>query len=213
MNWFTVFENVGMFAIASGLLTWLIKELVTHSLSRDLEMFKAELAKAHAIQMEEAKNRFTVGAMSHMAIVAFDKHVQFCEEYTDAVRGALLTLLRRGPHEDVLKDANALSEIREKSSLWLASEVEAQLAKFEGALRKIGANAWLLKELRADEDRTDAIKEAFGTFAAVMGWEKWKGEVVTGDLAADRVLDGLRNVLGIRELTELRGQLVQRAMV
>lgn len=213
MNWPTVLENVGMFGIASGLLTWLIKKLLTHALSRDLELFKAELQKAHAFQMEDAKNRFTVGAMSHMASVAFDKHVQFCEEYSAAVHGALLTLLKRGPHEDVLPDAQRLVEIREKWSVWLSPEVETQLGKFESALRKIGANAWLLKELRADEDRTGAIKEAYGTFAAVMGWEKWQGEAVTRDLAAERVFDGLRNVLGISELTALRAALVKQAVV
>jgi len=213
MNWLTVVENVGTFGVASGLLAWMIKVLLTHSLSRDLEVFKAELQKAHAIQMEDAKNRFTVGAMSHMAAVAFDKHVEFCEEYSAAVHGALLTLLRRGPHEDVLPNAVRLVEIREKWSVWLSPEVETQLGKFESALRTIGANAWLLKELRADEDRTDAIKEAYGTFAAVMGWEKWQGADVTRDLAADRVFDGLRSVLGIGELTQLRAALVKRATV
>jgi hypothetical protein len=212
MNWPSLLENVSMFSVASGLLAWLAKELVTHSLSRDLEAFKAELEKAHAIQIEDAKNRFTVGAMSHMATVAFDKHVQFCEEYSTAVHGALLTLLRRGPHEDVLEDARKLGEIRERWSMWLVPEAEGQLDKFEGALRTIGANAYLLRELRADEDRTEAIKQAYGTFAAVMGWEKWKGEIVTRDLAADRVFDGLRKVLGIGELTQLRTELMKRAM-
>jgi hypothetical protein len=76
---------------------------------------------------------------------------------------------------------------------------------------KLGAHAELLRELRADEDRTEAVKRAYGTFAAVMGWETWRGEPVTRDLAAEKVIEGLRTVLGIGELTRLRSELVKRA--
>ena len=76
MNWTSAFVQVGDFAIASGFLVWLIKALVGQFLNRDIETFKAKLQKVHADQLEESKNRFTVGATSHMANVAFDKHVQ-----------------------------------------------------------------------------------------------------------------------------------------
>jgi len=211
MNWLTVLQNVGFFAVASGLLTWLIKKLVDQSLKRDLEAFKAELAQAHAIHMEEAKNRFTIGAMSHMAGVAFDKHAEFCERYTRHVNAALDTLFRRGPHVQVLENANALMDTRKDWTIWLTPEVESQLVRFEGALRKIGANALLLGQLDG-EDRAEAIKEAFGTFAAVMGWHQWRGEAVTEELASERVIEGLRNVLGIDNLTQLRAELVKRAV-
>jgi hypothetical protein len=133
------------------------------------QLSRDSIAFDRTLRLEEAKNRFTVGATSHMANIAFDKHVLFCEEYTAGVHRALETLFRRGPHSDVLMDADAMVRVRTKSAVWLTPEIEAELVNFEGALRKIGANAWLMKELRADEDRTDAIKEAYGTFAAVMG--------------------------------------------
>jgi len=120
MNWLSVLQNVGAFAIASGLLAWLVKALVSQSLSRDLEAFKAELKRAHAIEMEEARNRFTVGATSHMADVAFDKHVQFCEEYTAEVHHALAFLFKKGPNADVLQNATALMNVRTKYSVWLS---------------------------------------------------------------------------------------------
>jgi hypothetical protein len=211
MNWLTVIQNISFFAVASGLLTWLIKKLVDQSLKRDLEAFKAELAQAHAVQMEEAKNRFTIGATSHMAGVAFDKHVEFCEQYAKHVNAALDTLFRRGPHQTVLEDANALMDTRKDWTIWLTPEVESKLLQFEGALRKIGANALLLNQLDA-EDRGEAIKEAFETFAAVMGWEKWRGKAVTQELASERLIEGLRIVLGISELTDLRAELVKRAV-
>lgn len=175
------------------------------------QLSRDSIAYDRALRLEEAKNRFTVGATSHMANIAFDKHVLFCEKYIAGVNGALDTLFRRGPHEDVLKDADTLFDLRRNSVLWLTPEIEAGLVNFEGALRKIGANAWLLGELRADQDRTDAIKEAYGTFAAVMGWETWKGEPVTRNLAAEKIIEALRNALGIKELTHLRTELIKRA--
>ena len=164
-----------------------------------------------SVRLEETKNRFTVGATSHMANVAFDKHVEFCEAYADEVNSTLSFLFRRGPDQDVLQKANALADLRTKWSVWLTPEVDAKLFKFEGALRTIGANAWLLGELRAGEDRAKAIRNAYGTFAAVLGWENWQGEAVRRDLAAERVIEGLKKVLGIGELTQLRSELIRRA--
>src|SRR6266849_252248 len=100
-------------------------------LSRD------SIAFDRSVRLEEAKNRFTVGATSHMANVAFDKHVQFCEEYVAEVSDTLTFLFRRGPHKDVLEKANALADIRTKWTLWVTPEIEAELVKFEGALRTI----------------------------------------------------------------------------
>jgi len=55
-------------------------------------------------------------------------------------------------------------------------DVETQLEKFAAALRKIGANAWLMEQLSGGqhnaEERGAAVKEASETFAAVIGWEK-----------------------------------------
>jgi len=175
------------------------------------QLARDSLAYDRSVQLEEAKNRFTIGATSHMANVAFDKHVLFCEKYTEAVNGALQTLFKKGPDKSVLEDANTLSDLRVKSNLWLTPEIEADLLKFEGAVRTIGANAWLLEQLRVEEDRSEPIKEAYGTFAAVMGWEKWRGEEVTSDVAAEKIIEGLRQVLGIEELTLLRTSLITRA--
>jgi hypothetical protein len=212
MNWLSVLENIGVFGVASGLLAWLMKSLVGQSLARDLEAFKANLQRAHAVEMEEAKNRFTVGATSHMANVAFDKHVQFCEEYVTEMFNALTTLFRRGPHPDVLAHADNLLVIRRKWAVWLTLEIQAELEKFEAAVRTIGANAWLVREAPGDPDRGISIQEMFSKFAAVVGLDRWKGEEITQELAVATVIGKLRKVLGIDELTGLRSELIKRAM-
>lgn len=175
-------------------------------LSRDQIVFE------RSVRLEEAKNRFTVGAMSYMANIAFRKHVLFCEEYTAAAYHAMDALLRRGPHEEALQEAATLSDIRIKWIIWLTPKVIAALGKFEGALVKIGANAGLLGALRAGEgDRTKAIAEAYGTFAEVMGFQTWEGKALTRELTVDTVVEELRKVLGIGELTRLRTELIERA--
>jgi hypothetical protein len=174
------------------------------------QLGRDSIAHERTLILEETKNRFTVGATSHMAEVAFNKHVLFCEEYTEGVNRAFKTLFRRGPHEAVLEDADALADVRTRWSLWLTSQVEEQLVNFERALRAIGANAMLLADPGAD-GRTEAIKEAFSTLAAVLGLGNWRGEPVNEDVAARRIIEGLRNVLGVKELTDLRAKLVKRA--
>lgn len=216
MNWpalLALLQPIGLFAIASGLLTWLIKTLVDQSLKRDLEAFKAELARAHTAQMEEAKNRFTLGATSHMASVAFDKHVQFSEKYVAEVFATLETLFRKGPHQDALQHAYTLVGIRREWAVWLTPEIEAVLEKFEAAIRSIGADAQLVAAVPGEQD---AINEMFAEFAEVFGakygFKAWKGKAVSEEYAIETVIVALRNVLGISELTELRSALVRHAM-
>lgn len=176
------------------------------------QLARDSLAYDRATRLEEDKNRFTIGAMSHMATVAFDKHVEFSERYTTAVNMALRTLFRHGPNKSVLEDADKLFFVRMQWNLWLTPKMEIELLKFEGALRTIGANAGLLAELRVEEDRSEPIRKAYGTFAAIMGWEEWRGEKVTTDVAAEKIIEGLRKILGIEELTVLRTSLVAKAI-
>jgi hypothetical protein len=164
-------------------------------------------------QLEETRNRFTIGAASHMANVAFDKHVEFCEKYTAALNGALNTLFSRGPHQDILQDADKLVGTRLEWTLWITPEVEAKLQGFERALRTIGANAWLIAQLDpAHQDRTGSIRQAYDTFADVMGWPEWHGKPLTGDVAAETIIQGLREVLSVGDLRRLRDEMIKRAV-
>lgn len=213
MHWLSLLQNIGLFAIASGLLAWLVKSLVSQSLVRDLEAYKANLQKVNAIQIEEAKNRFTVGATSHMAGLAFDKHVQFCERYVARVFEVLADLFARGPHEVALQHANALSSIRREWALWLTADIEGLLDQFEAAIRGIGADAHLLRMVPGEQE---ANRRMFAEFAKVFGpkygFKEWEGKQVTRDYAIETVITALQNVLGISELTQLRSELVRGAI-
>jgi hypothetical protein len=212
VNWTSVFEYIGTFAIASGLLAWLIKALVSQSLARDIEVFKAELQRVHALQIEDAKNHFIVGTTSHMANVAFDKHVRFCEEYVEQVFRAMENLFRQGPHEDALNYAYVLASVRKRRAVWLTPEIEAKLEKFEAAFRKIGASAGLVKAMPGDPKGIKVMFEEFAkVFGPEYGFKEWNGEAVAEDYTMVSIIASLRNVLGIAELTQLRSEFIKRA--
>jgi DNA-directed RNA polymerase subunit F len=65
MNWPSILENIGVFGIASGLLAWLVKSLVSQSLARDLKVFEANLQKAHAVEIERLKSDLRADSFEH----------------------------------------------------------------------------------------------------------------------------------------------------
>ena len=73
------------------------------------QMFRDQVAREHAVAIFEADKLFVVGASSHMANVAFDKHTLFCEEYLKEVNLALDTLIREGPTEKAVSHATIFS--------------------------------------------------------------------------------------------------------
>lgn len=60
-------------------------------------------------EQREAQNIFSIGATSHMATVAFDKHILFCEAYGKEVSKALQFLAQGGDPQEPL-DVGSLSE-------------------------------------------------------------------------------------------------------
>lgn len=88
---------------------------------RDQAAYERDLAK------QDAQNRFSLGASSHMANVAFDKHVLFSEEYVAEIHEALRTLFREGPTPEVLKHTSALYALQQKYAVWLTQKIEQDL--------------------------------------------------------------------------------------
>lgn len=59
---------------------------------RLLERQRAHYSK----EMAERQNAYSMGATSHMAIVVFNNHIDFCKEYVQATSDALHALLQEG---------------------------------------------------------------------------------------------------------------------
>ena len=136
------------------------------------EVAKANLEHRYRLDELDAGNAFVLGATSHMAEVAFNKHVEFCEKYVLKVREAVGVLMREGPSSNALSFSIQLSKIREDFTLWETPDVTVFLLKFEKSLTSIGANEIYLKELRAGPERTKVVTLIYDEFKKVMALEK-----------------------------------------
>lgn len=191
--------------------------LVGSLLGTLFQLLRDQATHDRALAVIEAQNLFSLGASSHMANVAFDKHVQFCEEYVAEVHKTLRTLFREGPSPQVLTHTEQLYATQKKYAVWLTTKIETDLELFESALRRIGANAHYLEVAPAAQDRSQRIALTYKTFASVMGSEhmgssEWKGESLSEELAISMVIQRLRTVLGTEELTQMRHALVTKAL-
>ena len=103
------------------------------------------IAHERALWIIEAQRSFSIGATSHLAEVAFDKYALFCEEYIARDVPNSYNAHPRWPPATALPHASSLLEIRRKWALWLTPTLETELEPSETAIRKIGADAYLLE--------------------------------------------------------------------
>lgn len=145
-------------------------------------------------------------ASSHMANVAFDKYVEFCEAYKDSAGEGVLILIQHGPTREILPEVGKLSEIRYKYSLWIPADVDDRLKAFESVWRTIGAFSGLLdRSVGATEAEAGAHSKAvYKEFAKAMGLNEWEGEKLTDEFTVAAIVAGLREVLGTEKINNLR---------
>lgn len=180
-------------------------------------LIKDYLAYERELLLQDRKNQFVVGASSHMANVAFDKHAEFAEKYVKEAQQALRTLFREGPTKDLLPHAAKLHSIQDEYVVWLTVSIEEQIDKFESAIRQIGAAAHLERQIHDTPGREERVAAMYKTFAEVvgaktMGSDQWNGEKLSEDRAVSMLIRRLRAVLGSEELTLLRGAIMQKAV-
>lgn len=181
-----------------------------------VDILRQQSQRRQEQQLSESEQRFSLAAGSHMASVAFDKHVAFCEDYVAEVLSALRTLFREGPTQEALDHSDRLLHIKQKYVLWITRDVEARLEPFERALRRIGANDRAERLFPEGEGHMGRMQETYRQFAEVLGTEhmgtEWEGEPITDVAAVSRVVAQLRDILGVEELTRLRAAIVRNAL-
>jgi hypothetical protein len=172
------------------------------------KFWKDERAHERALDLQARQQDFTFMPASHMAIVAYDKHVQFSEEYLAKVNQTLTELWIEGQSVKALERAKELSGIREKFAAWLTRDVEEQLYPIESALRKIGAGSHVLPMVAPGSHRSKIVEDVYNALREVteIGEDK-KG--ATASVA--RITDRLRELLGTKDLVDLRIGIVKLA--
>jgi hypothetical protein len=185
-------------------------EQVKVGYAKQLEAFKQELESRHRLQERSVENDFILSAKSHMAETAFDKHVEFCEEYVARLNDALFTLFRVGPSPEAWKIAGELRQIRLKFALWETKDIAVPLERFEHALRMIGINKTSLPDVAGDDERAALIHEIYASFKEVMSLEALPDKPPP-EIAISNIIAGLQEHVGISKLTDLRKHFIIEA--
>jgi hypothetical protein len=168
-----------------------------------VQLGRDQLRYEHDRRQLARQQDFALATASHMAEVAYDKHVAFCEAYIERTNRGLQELFAQGPSEAALGFASDLYTIRMQYRTWLTAEIEERLIPYEKVLREIGAHSGLLDYLETGEERTRVVEAMYEAFKLASGIEPAASEEDKARSSA-HVVDSLRDVLGIRELTVLR---------
>lgn len=180
-----------------------------------LNIWSEREAARRSKDLQSRQQTFTLGAMSHMANVVFDKHVDFGEKYLAEVHEALVTLWRHGPTQEALRHANNLYKIRVEYAAWITPSIEEKLTPFEQTFRSLGANHGLVEAMRTEADknglRAKALDEMYSEFKKVLGFsEKPKSSSKDKDFVA-RVKEVVAEILQLDQLIEIRENLIRAA--
>jgi hypothetical protein len=210
----TVSFGTALFLPTADILRWVsgVPALVA-LIGVVLQIFRdhAQYEKSLAIQRDQ--QHFILGVTSHMANVAFDKHVEFCERYISKMQETLSTLFSEGPTRKCLELSSVLANIRLSSRTWLTSDIQDKILPFEDALTKIAIKHIELESLPVGEKRTQVVEAMHNTFADVLGLSRLEGRGDNDEeVAARRIMDHLQAILGVKQLVQLRVSLVDEAV-
>lgn len=177
------------------------------------QLMRDEADYEKKLESQRREFQFTLGAASHIANAAFDKHVEFCEKYMKELHKTVQTLYQKGETPATLEHASELYTLRQDYAIWLTNSINTDLFKFESALRQLGANAHFI-EVTANceahnEQRSLRIDRNFDLFSRILGLKN------SNDIQEKSMVDALktkvRAILSIQELTKLREHLVKQA--
>jgi hypothetical protein len=200
------FNDVFKAIFASPALLALIAALF--QLMRDQATYEKQL------EIQAIQQKFSLGATSHMANTAFDKHIEFCEAYMEELQSTFGNLFTKGDTEEALEYAGNLFTIRELFAIWLTRDINGRLEAYEKLIRKLGANAHFISvtkdSSKHQQQRSLHIDSNYELFGKLMGIGPSEKEI-----DYDRAIEGakikVKEILGIEALTKLRAELLQSA--
>jgi hypothetical protein len=174
------------------------------------QYFRDQAAFERQLELQRKQHIFNLGAASHMANIAFDKHVEFCEKYMAEVHETIDTLFIKGPTRTATEHFNSLSKIHREYSAWIPKKVASQLKPFENAINEIGTTSGYAE----DTGDPGAIRQKYDLLKKVLGLD----DIQAGDsenkniIAQENVKEKVRSILGINELTEIRLLIIKKSL-
>lgn len=176
------------------------------------QLMRDHAAYEKQLELLRKQQFFSLGITSHMAEVAFDKHVEFCEKYIAEVHETILTLVREGPTEKGQDHGRNLNGIRIKYDTWITDDISNPLKHFEDAIFRIGSKTHLAKSTNISATGQKAYEEADALWDVVLGNIFDKSKIPDKNIAVESVKKKIRDILGIEKLTQLRGVLISKAI-
>jgi len=178
-----------------------------------VQTYRDHNRKRHDFSIQDRANVFSLGATSHMANVAFDKHVEFCEEYMSELTRSVETLYRHGPTSEVLEHSANFSRLREQYSAWITKDLSENLLAFEAAIRQLGAEHGFIENTngiaRYERQRSEALSKSYEYFKRILSIEN--DGAPDPEIAIESVKERVREILGIEDLVQIRNALIAEA--
>lgn len=224
LNWKAYVVLAGVFILSFGTLFLLPDghELlrsaiaapgVTALLAALLQLMRDQADYEKHLEEQRREFQFTLGAASHMANAAFDKHADFCEKYMKELHDTVQTLYREGETPAALGHANKLYVLRQDYATWLTDRINADLDEFESTLRKLGADAHFIEVTSGEEgyaeQRTLRIDRNFELFSCILGLRN--SDSIQKESMVEALKKKVRAILGVEELTKLREHPIKQA--
>lgn len=177
-------------------------------------LIRDEVQRHHERQLSEQGQVLAIGAMSHMAKVTFDKHVEFCEAYVQAFSSVVHALYTDGPTSKCIQHASDLADIRERYALWLTHDIKVPLIELEKALREIGRHQNMLELLPVSNERNQRVDSMYKLFNQILGLkDDYEKNFEEREIAVSKIMDHLRDILKVNDFTKLRENLIERSSV
>lgn len=162
-------------------------------------------------EIQNAQNVFTLGASSHMATVAFDKHIEFCEQYMELIHELIDSIMQHGPSTEQRPKVIDLLNLRKRYAAWTTKDMEAQLKPFEDALVHMTSLSGLVERNRQTEAGDKAIDDLYKLSSEILQLDG--NELALGsDVSIGEIRERVRKMLGIEEISEMRKAIVEKSI-
>jgi len=165
------------------------------------QLIRDETAYRDARAILSDQQRFALSVTSHMADIAFDKHVELCEEFIKELFTTLQCLMDDPQNHSVaLTRANLTGDVIRKYALWTTPELQLQLEQFEKAVRHVSTEGFMAEKNPGIESRHRVVELVLALVDPTSDDPKKE----TKRLAYKELIDTARQILGVKELTALR---------
>lgn len=167
-------------------------------------------------EIQRRGHEFQLGVASHMANVTFDKHVEFVEEYMEAVNVLMREVFSEHITRKAVELANGLVAIRDRHAAWVTQDMAMGLQPFEDAVRYVGALANFAASTRSvpeyAEQRDRAREAVDRTWSEIFGRLMDPQAALNQTVEIESVKKRIRSLLHIEDIVKVRKAVIERAV-